>query len=133
MNSIYLDNSATTRTFDEVTEYMTHIMKDIYKWVARACCQGERLWQGREGDLKQAARSLKLEFLTFRRAMKVLVELGVVETRNEAANGCSSLIFHKAAEGCRLDLEQSALYRSASHLLEEFDKVKLDFSQLILR
>ncbi|MBQ8665636.1 MAG: cysteine desulfurase [Lachnospiraceae bacterium] len=30
MNSIYLDNSATTRTFDEVTEYMTHIMKDIY-------------------------------------------------------------------------------------------------------
>ena len=109
------------------------IMKDIYKWVARACCQGERLWQGREGDLKQAARSLKLEFLTFRRAMKVLVELGVVETRNEAANGCSSLIFHKAAEGCRLDLEQSALYRSASHLLEEFDKVKLDFSQLILR
>lgn len=30
MNSIYLDNSATTRTFDKVTEYMTHIMKDIY-------------------------------------------------------------------------------------------------------
>lgn len=30
MNSIYLDNSATTHTFDEVTEYMTHIMKDIY-------------------------------------------------------------------------------------------------------
>ena len=30
MNSIYLDNSATTRTFDEVTESMTHIMKDIY-------------------------------------------------------------------------------------------------------
>lgn len=30
MNSIYLDNSATTRAFDEVTEYMTHIMKDVY-------------------------------------------------------------------------------------------------------
>ena len=30
MNSIYLDNSATTRTFDEVTEYMVHIMKDVY-------------------------------------------------------------------------------------------------------
>ena len=30
MNSIYLDNSATTRTFDEVTEYMAHIMKDVY-------------------------------------------------------------------------------------------------------
>lgn len=26
----YLDNSATTRTFDEVTEYMSHIMKDVY-------------------------------------------------------------------------------------------------------
>lgn len=30
MNSIYLDNSATTRTFDEVTEYMAHIMRDVY-------------------------------------------------------------------------------------------------------
>lgn len=28
--SIYLDNSATTRTYDEVTEYMSHIMKDVY-------------------------------------------------------------------------------------------------------
>ena len=27
---IYLDNSATTRTYDEVTEYMTYIMKDVY-------------------------------------------------------------------------------------------------------
>ena len=27
---IYLDNSATTRPFDEVTEYMMHVMKDIY-------------------------------------------------------------------------------------------------------
>ena len=26
----YLDNSATTRCFDEVTEYMAHIMKDVY-------------------------------------------------------------------------------------------------------
>ena len=26
----YLDNSATTRTFDEVTEYMAHVMKDVY-------------------------------------------------------------------------------------------------------
>ena len=26
----YLDNSATTRTFDEVTEYMAHIMRDVY-------------------------------------------------------------------------------------------------------
>lgn len=30
MKSIYLDNSATTRTFDEVTEYMAHIMRDVY-------------------------------------------------------------------------------------------------------
>ncbi len=30
MNSIYLDNSATTRTYDEVTEYMAHIMRDVY-------------------------------------------------------------------------------------------------------
>ncbi len=28
--SIYLDNSATTRTFDEVTEYMTRIMKENF-------------------------------------------------------------------------------------------------------
>ncbi len=27
---IYLDNSATTRPFDEVTEYMAHVMKDVY-------------------------------------------------------------------------------------------------------
>ena len=27
---VYLDNSATTRAFDEVTEYMSHIMKDVY-------------------------------------------------------------------------------------------------------
>ena len=26
----YLDNSATTRTYDEVTEYMAHIMRDVY-------------------------------------------------------------------------------------------------------
>ena len=26
----YLDNSATTRCFDEVTDYMSHVMKDIY-------------------------------------------------------------------------------------------------------
>ncbi len=28
--NIYLDNSATTRTFDEVTEYISHIMRDTY-------------------------------------------------------------------------------------------------------
>ncbi len=27
---VYLDNSATTRTYDEVTEYMAHIMRDAY-------------------------------------------------------------------------------------------------------
>lgn len=27
---IYLDNSATTRPFDEVTEYVAHVMKDVY-------------------------------------------------------------------------------------------------------
>ena len=27
---IYLDNSATTRPFDEVTEYMAHVMKDVF-------------------------------------------------------------------------------------------------------
>lgn len=26
----YLDNSATTRQFDEVTKYMTHVMEDVY-------------------------------------------------------------------------------------------------------
>ena len=30
MNTIYLDNSATTRTYDEVTEYMSNIMRDVY-------------------------------------------------------------------------------------------------------
>ncbi len=28
--TVYLDNSATTRAFDEVTEYMVHVMKDVY-------------------------------------------------------------------------------------------------------
>ena len=28
--NVYLDNSATTRTFDEVTEYMSRIMRDTY-------------------------------------------------------------------------------------------------------
>ena len=27
---IYLDNSATTRPFDEVTEYVSHVMKDVF-------------------------------------------------------------------------------------------------------
>ena len=27
---IYLDNSATTRPFDEVTEYVAHVMNDVY-------------------------------------------------------------------------------------------------------
>ena len=27
---VYLDNSATTRAYDEVTEYMAHIMRDVY-------------------------------------------------------------------------------------------------------
>ena len=27
---VYLDNSATTRTYNEVTEYMAHIMRDVY-------------------------------------------------------------------------------------------------------
>ena len=28
--TIYLDNSATTRAYDEVTEYMAHIMREVY-------------------------------------------------------------------------------------------------------
>ena len=28
--NVYLDNSATTRAFDEVTAYMAHVMKDVY-------------------------------------------------------------------------------------------------------
>ena len=27
---VYLDNSATTRTYNEVTEYMAHVMRDVY-------------------------------------------------------------------------------------------------------
>ena len=27
---IYLDNSATTRPFDEVIEYVSHVMKDVF-------------------------------------------------------------------------------------------------------
>ena len=54
MKSIYLDNSATTRTFDEVTEYMAHIMRDVYGNPSSMHTEGIAA----EAEVKKARESL---------------------------------------------------------------------------
>lgn len=80
---VYLDNSATTRCFDEVADYMAHIMKDVYGNPSSMHMIGVDA----EKEVKQAkeiiASTLKVS------EKEILFTSGGTESDNMALIGCA--------------------------------------------
>lgn len=79
----YLDNSATTRQFDEVTEYMCHLMRDVYGNPSSMHMVGINA----ENEIKKAkeviANNLKVS------EKEILFTSGGTESDNMALIGCA--------------------------------------------
>lgn len=107
------------------------IIKDVYCWIVHITRQGTSKFKFNENRLRVAAKELKLETITLRRALKVLEQLDLLKLSN-LEEGCMLVSFNKPKGTEKLDLQSSALYGSASKLVEAFNKVQRYLSGLVL-
>lgn len=107
------------------------IMKNVYCLVMRLTKQGKNGFKLTENQIKVAAQELKLETITLRRALKVLEQLNLLKLDSQE-KGLLVGHFLKPESSEKLDLQSSALYRSASELLDSFSKVQRHLSGLAL-
>lgn len=107
------------------------IMKSAYCLAMRLTKRGNIEFRLTEAQIKAASQELKLETITLRRALKVLEQLNLLKLNN-SENGTLLGRFIKPETSEKLDLQSSALYRSASVLLDSFTQVQRRLSGLVL-
>ena len=109
---IYLDNSATTRAFDEVTEYVAHVMKDVYGNPSSMHMAGVDA----EGEVKKAreiiANVMKAD------PKEILFTSGGTESDNLALIGCAEANKRAGMHLITTKIEHPAVLETMKHLEE---------------
>ncbi len=109
---IYLDNSATTRAFDEVTEYVAHVMKDVYGNPSSMHMAGVDA----EGEVKKAreiiANILKVD------PKEIFFTSGGTESDNLALIGCAEANKRSGMHLITTKIEHPAVLETMKHLEE---------------
>ena len=119
--NVYLDNSATTRTFDEVTEYMTHIMKDVY---------------GNPSSMHLAGLNAEKEIIKAKKTIadimkvderEIIFTSGGTESDNLALIGCATAARRAGNHLITTKTEHPAVAETMKYLEEQgFDVTYLD-------
>ena len=108
----YLDNSATTRTFDEVTEYMSHVMKDVFGNPSSMHMCGVDA----EREIKKAkeilARTLKAG------EKEIVFTSGGTASDNLALIGCANAYRRDGMHLITTKVEHPAILETMKHLEE---------------
>ena len=108
----YLDNSATTRTFDEVTEYMGNVMHDIYGNPSSMHMEGVNA----ENEVKKAKETIagvmKVD------PKEILFTSGGTESDNLALIGCAVANRRSGMHIVTTKIEHPAILETAKHLEE---------------
>ena len=108
----YLDNSATTRTFDEVTEYMGKVMRDIYGNPSSMHMIGVNA----EQEVKRAkdiiASTMKVD------PKEIFFTSGGTESDNLALIGCAMANRRSGMHIITTRIEHPAILETAKHLEE---------------
>lgn len=107
------------------------IMKNVYCWVMRLTKGGKSDFNLTEAQIKAAAQELKLETITWRRALKVLEQLNLLKL-SRPERGLLRGHFCKPEASQKLDLQASPLYSSASELVASFGQVQRHLSGLVV-
>lgn len=109
----YLDNSATTRTFLEVTDYMAHIMKDVYGNPSSMHMVGIDA----ESEVKKAkeivATTLKVS------EKEILFTSGGTESDNMALIGCAYANKRKGNHIITTRIEHPAILETTEYLAKQ--------------
>ena len=109
---IYLDNSATTRPFDEVTEYVAHVMKDMFGNPSSMHMAGVDA----EGEVKKAketiANILKVD------PKEIFFTSGGTESDNLALIGCAEANKRAGMHLITTKIEHPAILETMKHLEE---------------
>ncbi len=115
--SIYLDNSATTRPYDEVTEYMAKVMRDVYGNPSSMHMAGVEA----ENELRKAqdiiASILKVD------SKEIFFTSGGTESDNLAIIGCARANRRSGTHLITTKTEHPAVAETMKHLEEEGFKV----------
>ena len=110
---IYLDNSATTRPFDEVTEYMAHVMRNVFGNPSSMHMAGVEA----EKEIKIAkdiiANILKVD------AKEIIFTSGGTESDNLALIGCATALKRSGMHLVTTKTEHPAILETMKHLEEE--------------
>ncbi len=113
MMNVYLDNSATTRPYDEVTEYMAKIMRDVYGNPSSMHMAGVN-----------AEREVKTAKETFANIMKVdakeiFFTSGGTESDNLALIGCANAYRRDGMHLITTKIEHPAVLETMKYLEEQ--------------
>ena len=108
----YLDNSATTRTFDEVTEYMSHVMKDVFGNPSSMHMCGVDA----EREIKKAKETLARTFKAGEK--EIIFTSGGTESDNLALIGCANAYRRDGMHLITTKVEHPAILETMKHLEE---------------
>ena len=111
--AVYLDNSATTRTFDEVTEYMSHVMKDVYGNPSSMHMAGVEA----EKEVKTAVRSIASALKADEK--EIFFTSGGTESDNLALIGCAMANRRSGMHLITTKTEHPAVLETMKHLEEQ--------------
>ena len=111
--NVYLDNSATTRTFDEVTQYMAQIMRDTYGNPSSMHMAGVNA----ENELKIAKKTIADTIKVDER--EIIFTSGGTESDNLALIGCAMANKRAGMHLITTKIEHPAILETMKHLEEE--------------
>jgi len=111
--NVYLDNSATTRTFDEVTQYMAQIMRDTYGNPSSMHMAGVNA----ENELKIAKKTIADTIKVDER--EIIFTSGGTESDNLALIGCAMANKRAGRHLITTKIEHPAILETMKHLEEE--------------
>ncbi len=110
---VYLDNSATTRAFDEVTEYMGRIMKDVYGNPSSMHMQGVAAEQEVRSARSAIASVMKVD------EKEIFFTSGGTESDNLAIIGCAMANKRSGMHLITTKTEHPAVLETMKHLEEQ--------------
>lgn len=110
---VYLDNSATTRCFDEVAELMTRIMCEDYGNPSSLHRKGVQAEQYIRYSKEMIAKNLKVN------KEEILFTSGGTESDNLAIRGCAYANCRAGRHLITTQIEHPAVLRTMQHLEEE--------------
>lgn len=122
---VYLDNSATTRCFDEVTDYMSHIMKEVFGNPSSMHMVGINA----ENEIKKAKEIIASNLKVAEK--EILFTSGGTESDNMALIGCAMANKRAGNRLITTKVEHPAILESMKYLEKQgFEIVYLPVDKL---